>query len=429
VRSFNEAFADYIEGQVAGGVTHTFLRRAFKKPGTYHYCSNYFHPSDPQNSSQPCLDDNLRGTADSATSHASVGRFVTLLQDLFDGQLVNGQPAALGQNLPGDGDLWEQVNADGTPRDANFADDRLVPFRINATSPVFGYGNGWDNGNDNVALPGPDLNDGFVSWLAARIFSESTFTNEMVYSAAAVSMATRNVNWCDACRVLAIHSPDLAQTAALFDPSVPELFAECVKPNGVIQRALLPLSLPEPNGNIDAATCTPCAPGQVTDPAGTCVPCRGTVQGNRCIQCPADVTIDGGSVELSTAFEFDPSVALAGDTCPELFWVQVNRPDLVFARGRTAIAGRAQPKSPATQATCIQPFQFQFAQATGGTFGAAQLFNATGQWACQLGCSCEGLPGRSVIASEATTESIRFGMPAGDPNKRLSLAFGIGDPR
>jgi hypothetical protein len=160
LRYTNEAFADFVAGQVAGGANYDWVRRAFNSDDSHappvpireNYCVrlnlNQLNPPFP--GELPCFDDNMRSAPDAIDNPAGVGRIATLLHDLFD-----GHPNSLGRNVPGDADLFDHVGPPG-----NIFGQPLV---LNFTS----YGS-TDAALERVALPGAALKS-FAGSIASEL--------------------------------------------------------------------------------------------------------------------------------------------------------------------------------------------------------------------------------------------------------------------
>ncbi len=203
------------------------------------------------------------------------------------------------------------------------------------------------------------------------------------------------------------------------------VFTACVA-DPVVKGALV-ASPPEPNGRLNAATCESCAAGQFTNDHGVCTACAGTVVGNSCLACTVDVTIDGNTFNGAT---FDPTVPITGDTCSDVFWVRLNNPQALFARGATALDITAGPPSLFTSgftpAQCQQSWEVTFGHMGTSVPIVDSLVRGTGLFVpCSpagLICinSCTELPTRHLVGPNvAAGAPVVFAVPATTAAKLL----------
>ena len=257
-RYTNEAIADFLSGQVAGGLAYRWLDGDGAIVGDVTYCSGQQHPDY-----RPCFDVNLREHATDPGDSRDVARIATLLHDVFDG---HGESNSV--HVPNDADIW-QLRDPQLPFDA-----AANPLKLAAQD----YGAIDDGTLERVSLGGGVFVD-FIrrmaeSWGPAGppgIEDTSTF------AALNGAMEAASVSWCDRCRVFALHSTTDP------DDNVGALFEACVADD------LLASTLgaaPEPDLRLNAATCAPCPDGQVSNDDGVCVPCNGIVIGNECLADP-----------------------------------------------------------------------------------------------------------------------------------------------
>ena len=401
LRYINEAFADFFAGQVAGGADYGWLPEdnSHAVEGSN---ARYCIPKSDASGRKPCFDLNLRDSAVSEKGDESIGRIVTLLHDAFD-----GRTRELTSNTPGDADNWTNLTPAGTPT----PNGRLI------LEPV-GYGN-IDGSFERVALPASSL---------VRIAEEmaqglgpfgtgSSFSSEKMYRSVGRAMASEGYNWCERCRVLALHSPGLlSRDDATIMSDLPKLFEHCVF-DALVSEALEG-GEPDLYGRMDAETCTACPAGQIADKTGVCVPCGFTVHQNSCDVCVADVVLDGSTMALSSQV-FDTTFAAPGDLCPEFFWVELRNPQAIFSRGGS-LSATVAPEPLSAQA-CEQPFALSIALDTGGAFVIQQVLEGVGNFGGSPLPVCGGLPIRTFSAPEvATGAALRFGMP-GDASKRVVI--------
>ncbi|WP_163996674.1 hypothetical protein [Pyxidicoccus caerfyrddinensis] len=172
----NEAFADFMSGQFAGGVNY-FVPPASNRSQGMRYC-----PS----ASGACMDANcgalgqcLNGADDAFDRQ--VGRVATLLHDAFD-----GRPSLPPQNAPGNADVWSN-------RPMRYSTDRRG-----------------SSDDERVALPGTALFRVIQRWDArGALLRQNSFLGGL-----SDAMAEAGVSWCDRCRVFALHD-------SRWDPSTP----------------------------------------------------------------------------------------------------------------------------------------------------------------------------------------------------------------
>jgi hypothetical protein len=134
------------------------------------------------------------------------------------------------------------------------------------------------------------------------------------------------------------------------------------------------------------------------------------------------VIVDGATMSITEPLFFDPTVQAPGDRCPEFFWLQIDNPAQVFARGGRLFA-RAEPVAPATAENCATGFELSIAPDTGTGFAVTEVIASDGQWSCIFNsCVCQNLPQRLFSEAEvALTPALRVGMPSGDAAKRLTI--------
>jgi len=396
LRYTNEAFADFFMGQVTGGADYNWGN------GLTDSVRDFF--CDKNATNQDCWDENLDGTPTKGSStadegHRQIGRVATLFQDVFDGQ----------------GALRTSYG----PTDADsFASDSALKLLY---SPV-GYGSK-DEALERVHAPGSavrtiasDLAFLMSPWFAYNL-DDGKFTaagyaidGPKILSAVNHAMIDGNANWCERCRVFALHEPRDAMTDY---SDLKQTFQFC-KTSSNVSNAL-GAAPPDPDLRLNAQTCTPCPPGTTSDSAGVCQPCVGTVIGNECVQCQADATLDAATItsdDLPFTQTFDVNVSAPGDKCPNVFWLEIKNASaaLTFA---DQIVGTLNP-SPYSNAACARPYTLITASPAGGYFAETPV-TGTGVPACTQGSicpePCSGIPSHVLTAVEAAGSVFRFGSP------------------
>jgi hypothetical protein len=264
----NEAFADYVAGQVAGAA-------GYYNPdnSTPHGVGVRFAYCDATSSS--CVEENFAQPFPGGTFERAVGRVVTTLHDAFDGQPGGG-------NVPGNADYWI----------TNTMPAGTVPFTLAPTCQRNGSA-----GDEHVAMRGRAFMDMFRSRLGG-------LSIDAFMSALAGTMRAENVDWCGACDVLAYHydhtllampPAEPMVTAASPPPTPRQRWNLCLDPAQDVRRWMGSFAPPDPHLNLDQF-CNACPPQHIS-PDGTCVPCpAGQVAfENRCTACPADHIIVGNT--------------------------------------------------------------------------------------------------------------------------------------
>jgi len=413
-RALNEAFADFVSAQVTSGVNYGFLKTHFPTTadGFDNFCAQF--PS-----SEPCVDENLRGVATSSSPEndpSSIGRYMTLLQDMFDGHpYINGKPDP---RAPTSADAWDQVDKDGMP--LTLADDYLVSSTY-TPGPMNSPWGDFDTGFDHIALAGHAIKD-FGDKICDLTPSGTEIDDLMVYQAAAMTMANFDQNWCDLCELLALHAHG-SDIPLGDDPTVTQILQTCIN-SPHIRPALdmTQIQPPDPFGNISILDCTACPQGQFSDD-GVCKICPGTVHGNKCDACPVDVPLDGNTMNISAGTVVNGATSVAGDICPDVLVIELDNPQGIAARGgvlRTAF----DPAPPISVTNCDELYQFQVQRTTGGgVFTTTDTPSGTGTATCaNHACTaCDGTPTRTFPASDVADKNpIRFVMNA-DPLRQFEF--------
>jgi len=380
-RYMNEAFADYITGQVAGGADYGWL-----PSNTTDYC---------RPDTQPCWDANLNTVETDEAGNASIGRIATLVHDAFDG---HGNRFGA---VPGDGDVWNSSSG-------------------SLTLSSSGYGN-TDGALERVSLPGSSLRT-FTGYLAdglAPLGIGATIDDNKIYGALNRTMQDAGVGWCDRCRVLALHEPGASPT------TIHALWETCAA-GGLSGNAVGPA--PEASLRLDANTCAACPAGSTSDANGACQPCLGTVVGNVCLQCASDVVLDGAADAFGDK-QFATTFSAPGDNCPTVFWAEILNGGQAFARN----ADYVQAVLSGDKTGCNQPLSLNVAGITPGGFATIRTNSVATGWLepecppsptpsfCFAGC----FNAPKIIFSAATelpTGTFRFGTPS-VPGMRITVGF------
>lgn len=402
----NEAMAEYFAGQVAGGADYGWLPPG---PAASNNEGSQFCVEDGTSSTAACWDDNARSHATSAEDSRDIARIATLVHDAFDGQ--NGRRTL----NPNDADSWERSTDPMTMArvlplifaDASYGSQDVYTSSIDGVTRML----------EGVSLRGTDMRS-VTSGLALGLLpfgvTIETFNDRRLYSSLNSVMSARGVNWCGRCRVFALHS----DTAPAND--IGSLLQAC-RTDTLIAGVLG--APPEPSLRLDGTTCVPCPAGQISNADGVCVACVGDVHGNSCDRCGADVTLDAAVESLDRTF--NTGAATPGDTCPELFVVEVKNPASTFDGDQRAGYSASVSPAPVTKALCERPFQMKISHQTAGGFVDDQTVTGTGTFVA--GCSppacfqpCTGLPSHVFTGPEVSPNATqRLAVPA-DVNTTLS---------
>ncbi len=443
IRYVNEAWADFISGQVTGIANYTWLTGGGAQPGgarPNNVCSIGGNPCFDFNYDTALTD--LKSTEQN-NDPSNIARIAGMLHDAFDGQGANGGLKAKDQvtvggmltnvsnDIPNNADPWTVDTGNST-----LYDYTPIPWG-NFDSTLTLAGAGPDGGAglthpfETVALSGQAIQDvahGFAVFRSPPAQGLDYLTDISVMQSLAQAMVAQNLNWCQMCPVFALHSPGRPAT-----PSIRDLLNLCNGGDPNINFVMGNAPVDPTNLRIDGQTCKACPPNQTSDANGDCQPCAFTVVGDSCDQCFADKTIDG-NVDL-----FDPLPAggvstttqAPNDNCPQVFWLQINNPDGYFRRAMAAsppfTTAFTADLVTAVQSVCTTPQTLLFQQqppggglfASGPNITATGVFNPGGGAGCDaalcLPASCSGLPVNNTITS---VTQLPVGMPTG------SIRFG-----
>ncbi len=240
----NEGFADFIAGQVVGGVNYfdpgtesmTPTVTDFQRSGEMRFCNA---------TRTTCLDRNFNTRARQPDFRAQVARVMTTLHDAFD-----GHPAS--KNLPGSGDYWNI----GPPLSAAPAASRAGSF-----------------GDEPVSLPGRSIQQLIRSHLKSMVNSE-------LMRALARAMREQGIPWCHICDIFAYHYDEAVLTVPPPPPggtisptqTPRQRWDLCLNTIEIIGGYMENAQPPEPFLNLDGNKCTPCPPRH-NSPDGVCAAC------------------------------------------------------------------------------------------------------------------------------------------------------------
>ena len=395
LRYTNEAIADYFTGQVAGGANYLWIKNAvnnrfcFGKPG--------------------CWDYNHRGVPKNKNDRQGIARIATLIHDAFDGQITS--PTDL---VPGNGDIWVKN-----------AKNKLV-YDLTASPASRNYGNN-DAMLDRVALPASaflTLAEELAGSLGPFGLGES-ITDHIFYNSLANTLRSEGVNWCDQCKLFALHSTISPKGVS----NVKESFETC-KADTLISDAIG--SPPEPSLRIEDSSCTPCPPQYTSNINGQCDFCPNVVNGNTCTTCPADVVLDGRATRGQGGF--DTSASVNGDICPDTFIVEFQNPQALLKSQDWRGFFVYWSPLPNTKSVCESvPREASLFFQTPAGYDLQSTFRSTGKWILPTSsfffgsyCSTEfsfGLSRNNIPASG----SIRFSTPS-DSNTILHIDSQVVNP-
>jgi hypothetical protein len=232
----NEGFADFMAGQLVGGVNYFGLPES-TGAGNINYCSS---------TADDCLDNNIGGPAGQSQGKAfdeKTGRIATILHDAFDGQ---GRSQA-----PSDGSIWG----------------------VDSNSILSYVGNDSANRYDEViSAPGDSLKA-----VVRNMFARATLVRESnLLGAVNDAMIGLGYTWCQRCELFGIHEPNETCRPNLMDTRPSGLacsFEGCTPPT-------VPLAATRSCGcpagmSLQNGTCVPtsCPAGQLIHRGGCVAVC------------------------------------------------------------------------------------------------------------------------------------------------------------
>lgn len=231
-------------------------------------------------------------------------------------------------------------------------------------------------------------------------------------------MAAEGNNWCERCRVFALHSQ---LTPAI--PTVQDMWEACTK-DGIVGPSVG--APPEASLRLDAGTCQPCPDHYTSNRNGQCVFCPDIVIGNTCGRCEADVILDADAIRHDLDITADATVQ--NDFCPDVFWLRIDRPQQVYAHSANTFLASAEAPA-VTEAGCNRDFTL-FAGRSSDSTGHVELptLVGTGLFVPMPLPHCVGFPLRDFAteAHSADTTALWVGTPK-DTNTVVRLRFDMPD--
>jgi len=391
VRFVNEAFADFIAGQVAGGADYNWIRqRRAATPGDVYvpgvtsnqYCRS--RSSDDDASRPLCFDINLDGrdmVPLGEPGMENIGRVATLIHDAFDGNPAFARTGL----LPGNADAWDYITTPHT---------LFTPFALSI--PPYAS---TDEDLERVSLPGSAVRD-FVGKLAdgLREFTPpdsggtgAILDDVKLYRALSDTMKEHNLNWCERCRVLALH--DYKQGNA---PHLKGMFESCAA-NYEYELGGPP---PAPVAQL-SAECVACPVDTYVNEGGECDN-----------TCPADIVVDGTTLAPdSTEFSVQHS-DLMNDPCPDTFILRITNFSSIVADGEVSTTLRPTVED---EVSCTREFSLERATTLAGTVTTEVVSALVGYDGCEgddgfcFGCT-NNIPTFSTAPSAADEVEFRTGV-------------------
>jgi hypothetical protein len=448
IRYINEAWADFISGQVTGIANYNWVSQP--GPRNQAVCALGTPIAGPP---LPCFDANFDtlipqdNVASNNSNPQNIARISSMIHDAFDGQNAKSQIIIPPMNGNPEGVINVPLDR---PNDAD-------PWTVDTTSSNPGYvytGIPWGdsdrtfpNGDklETVALPGSSITD-FVHLLA--IYNGITFTvgpfgtgvylsDASVIKALDTEMIASGVtSWCQRCPVFALHSTTLESNASLppAGVSLRALLKLCNGGDSLIHGVMGDAPFDPATTPLDVNTCKPCPSNETSDDDLNCqAPCQGTIVNNVCTQCTADKVINGMTdpfdplplgIQGVTPGGIDSETTTPGDNCPGQFWLQIDHPQAYFGRGAIVLTSSLTTLS---QTDCQGAQSLFSAQQTapGNPFTDALTRTAAGVFnpgssgpPLSIPPSCTGLPSITIgslsdLPGAGTADaSIRFGVNA-----------------
>jgi len=254
----SEAFADFIMTQVAGGANYARLPNdLLTNFGSY--CTG-----------RPCIESNFRGLAEPPPIDEfrdESRRFTSLFHDAVDRRLDRSRSD---NTIPTNADAWRLSGpASVVPARKGYLTDRDDAIELPGTA----VSDWWD-----AALDGCRGDVGDPS-------STCRIDPLRMQRGLAETMKDWGATWCDICEAIMSHSrvPRGSTRRALWSAC-----ADSFEGKRIVGAP------PSAELRLDAATCSVCPDGSISDSSGRCLPCNAdeVVEGNRCVVCPAGSIID-----------------------------------------------------------------------------------------------------------------------------------------
>jgi hypothetical protein len=427
-RYLNEAFADFISGQVTAIANYRWVTG--QDP-------NSVGPTDKVCVRSPCFDRNFTSGPTTNKDAAGIARASSLLHDAFDGRSFAGQPVNQERNIdqPDNADSWVSQPVVSSP----FGFSTLYgytskPFdNFDEPDPVFGISQACRVGtgpqapgplspdagsptpaciaSESVALPGASLVT-FAHNLQKLGSPFPPFLTDQIWNTALdQTMAAAGATWCQRCQVLALHTSENAKDNLNAQDilklcwrggSAPTTGEDPNLANWQLPFIFPGTQAPDANLRLDSSTCQTCPPSKFPDPNGQCT-----------VDCPADFVVDGNTAPLTSLTEETTATSLApgSDPCGSEFIVEIDHPDQFFAGGAIGIGSTLSVDAPSAS-SCAQTFALTFADLPSTTgFVAQQTVTDTASLQVGgLGSVCVPMPSLSLVSSQITTGGapIRF---------------------
>jgi hypothetical protein len=284
----NEAFADFFTSQVAGGVNYFEPQGSlFQEFGPMSWCND-------ASTLGPCMDYNKPSTT---TFDDQVERIATILTDAFD------RPNPVSPADLSSGTLWENVGTMSSPRMQLASGRFTLPTFPSSTSP-----------DEAVSLPASAWKEIVFRQIIRDPATRPLIREHSFLGALDDLMAEHGYNWCQRCKVFALHEPGVPDPASDLDIS------NFCAANARIRRWMPAPPDPSQPGSCNAAS-TRCAPGTGMNPDHTqCVPCPHaryiTNAVDLCEDCPAtQINMDNTCVDCPIDPATGARLLVAGNQC------------------------------------------------------------------------------------------------------------------
>lgn len=204
-------------------------------------------------------------------------------------------------------------------------------------------------------------------------------------------MKDHSLDWCERCRVLALH--DYKQGNA---PHLKGMFESCAA-NYVYELSGPP---PAPPAQL-SAECTACPTDTYANESGECVN-----------TCPADVVVDGSELLFSWNEYSTQHSDLESDPCPDTFILRITNFSSIVADGEVSTTLRPTVED---EVSCTREFSLERATTLAGTVTTEVVSALVGYDGCQgddgfcFGCT-NNIPTFSTAPSAADEVEFRTGV-------------------